>query len=164
MFTFKRFKTLGPDPLPEAKQTGRKFEFAYDDQNIFLDVIDPANVPGPYDKVYLPLAWAAFEIVEGAMAESRESSMWTKQSPEDMEPSLENMARALAELRTAIRHTEVYLAWHQFWRVRFPDQKQRKQYGKTLPLLERRIAESKSTIDRLMAMAKEQGKEIPAVQ
>ena len=97
MITMIQLKNIGCDPLPEAKQTGRKFEFAYDDENVMMDVIDPANVPGPYDKVYLPLAWAAFKIVDRAMAERRDRSMWEKQSPEEMDPSLENMARAMAD-------------------------------------------------------------------
>src|SRR6516164_5468327 len=60
----KRLNDPSFDPLPKEKQTGPWFEFADD-----MDIIDPANVPAPNDKVNLLLAWDTYQCVDEAMGE-----------------------------------------------------------------------------------------------
>jgi hypothetical protein len=166
MITGVYLKDIGCDPLPEEEQTGRKFEFAYDDENVMMNVIDPANVPGPYDKVYLPLAWTAFRIVDDAMGQKARKGQVRADKIAQRAPNLsdEGLAVAMNDMRGSTKMGEVYLAWHRFWAVRHPDAKVRKQSANTIPELEARIAAGKNAVDTLMKIAGDEDMELPTVQ
>jgi hypothetical protein len=161
----KRLSNPHYDPLPKEEQTRRWFVFAHDDKQ-FLNVIDPANVPAPNDKVDLLLAWTAYRWVDGKMGEKARNGIIEEKKIQQMpvDFSCENMARLLNELRGAVKAHEVYLAWHRFWEVRLPDEKLRKVFAKAIPDIEAEIARVKSGIATLMELAEEHGKELPTVQ
>jgi hypothetical protein len=76
------------DPLPEAARTGPWFQFGHDD-NKLLSVIDPANVPGPCDKVSsLMLAWQNYRDTDDAINEERKKFRFSpEQEFEELPPA-----------------------------------------------------------------------------
>jgi hypothetical protein len=126
------------DPLPEEARTGPWFKFAHDGKE-FLNPVDPANVPRPYDKVILLPAWLIYQKTMAAINEERKKF--------NELPPAEKIAAMLSNSRKCQKDLKVYLAWHRFWQVRYPNAKWRKWFAETVSAAESAIENGERNIN-----------------